>query len=194
MQCQLKSSAYHSGTKAFGCCPVHNLGLTAPRLMRLQCSLGLWHRHLLLHTSRITQVAMPMAGAPAACPSAVWSEDQCSWYRHLPLTPAVLAALVALRPKTCHQCLLLTYSQGTPTSTEHTPGPRLAASATGIPALPGPDAHTLVSASTLALCRVSAACKSPRWCQELQLLILRAFFYFWCRCLASCTFFSFLVI
>lgn len=68
--------------------------------------------------------------------------------QNLPLTPAVLAALVALRPKTRHQCLLLTYSQGTPTSTEHTPGPRLAASATGIPALPGPDAHTLVSAST----------------------------------------------
>lgn len=145
MQCQLKSSAYHSGIKAFGCCPVHNLGLTAPRLMHLQCSLGLWHRHLLLHTARMAQVAMPMASVTAVCPSAVWSEDQRSWYRRLPLTPAVL---VALRPKMCHQYLLLTYSQGTPTSTEHTPGPKLAASATGIPALPGPDAHTLVSAST----------------------------------------------
>lgn len=139
MWCQLKPSACHSGTKAFGCCPIHNLVSTAyahlvlfrtaaqaPALAHVQTHIG-GNAHGIGACARLCSAAqgptlMAQTPAPHPCSAAAW---------------------VALRPQ-----IYYSVSQGPPTSTKHTPGPRVAASATRIPALLGPDTHTLVSAST----------------------------------------------
>lgn len=99
---------------------------------------------------RMTEVAMPMVPMPVLVPlqrsprTNAHGADACP----SPLQCCSTGGTEA-KDVPCSACG--SDSQGPPTSTKHNPGPRLAASATGIPAFLGPDAHTLVSASTFCL-------------------------------------------